>query len=251
MKNRLATYLFALSVLLLGAPPSNAQIPDKFENLQVLPKDLSKQELMAHMRAFARGLGVRCQHCHVGEEGQPLSTFDFASDEKPVKETARIMMKMRQEINQTFMTRLGKEKAQTLQVNCVTCHHGQSRPQTLEQVLTGVLDADGIDAATEKYRELRKQNYGGFAFDFGEFTLLRLASELSEKNLEAAIAMLRLNLEFYPESAFTHYSLGEGYAQKGDKALAIEHLQKALAIQPQNRRAKRRLDQLSKSSDTH
>ena len=34
--------------------------PDSFTNLKVLPKTIGKQELVATMRGFALGLGVRC-----------------------------------------------------------------------------------------------------------------------------------------------------------------------------------------------
>ena len=80
-----------VAVCLLSFIPAvgNAQIPEVFNNLQVLPKDISKAELLGNMRSFAGG---RCQFCHVGEEGQPLSEFDFVSDEKETKKKARVMM---------------------------------------------------------------------------------------------------------------------------------------------------------------
>ena len=42
-----------------GAPPE----PPK--NLQILPKDIARPELIATMGGFARGLGVQCSYCHV------------------------------------------------------------------------------------------------------------------------------------------------------------------------------------------
>ncbi len=63
MKN---LFLFVIMILFF-ATSVNAQIPDKFENLQVLPKEISKPELMENMKSFALGLGVRCHFCHVGE----------------------------------------------------------------------------------------------------------------------------------------------------------------------------------------
>src|SRR6185437_12934948 len=49
--------------------------------------------------ALTVSLGVRCTYCHVGEEGKPLSTFDFASDAKDHKLTARKMLAMMHRIN--------------------------------------------------------------------------------------------------------------------------------------------------------
>ena len=68
------------------------------KNLKVLPKDMPRPEVVRIMRGFTRGLGVRCQHCHVGE-GNDLSKFDFASDAKPTKDIARKMMLMATDIN--------------------------------------------------------------------------------------------------------------------------------------------------------
>src|SRR5690349_11296304 len=73
-------------------PPAFANPPHK--NLKVLPADISGGQLLANMKFFAQSLGVRCTYCHVGEEGKPLSTFDFASDSKEHKNTARAMMQM-------------------------------------------------------------------------------------------------------------------------------------------------------------
>src|SRR5262245_60488717 len=89
-----------LSVLsLLVASSASAQIPDKFTNLQVLPKDISKAELVMTMRSLAGDLGFRCHNCHVGPDD--LTGMDFAIDEKPTKKVAREMLKMVQTINAT------------------------------------------------------------------------------------------------------------------------------------------------------
>ena len=43
------------------------------ENLKVLPEDISSADLGATMKGFALGLGLRCENCHVGEAGKPLT----------------------------------------------------------------------------------------------------------------------------------------------------------------------------------
>jgi len=53
---------------LLTASPARAEIPDEFTNLEVLPEDITRGELVSIMRGFAGALGVRCNHCHVGED---------------------------------------------------------------------------------------------------------------------------------------------------------------------------------------
>ena len=88
----------SLLILLTLALPASAQDqwkwPDEPKNLQVLPKDTTGAKLGAVMRGFTRSLGVRCTYCHVGEEGKPLSTYDFASDANPNKDRAREMIRI-------------------------------------------------------------------------------------------------------------------------------------------------------------
>ena len=87
-------FLLGLSLALLPGTAQAQFPPDSFTNLQVLPEDIGTRELIGTMRSFALGLGVRCSFCHVGEEGRPLATFDFAADDKAEKLKAREMIRM-------------------------------------------------------------------------------------------------------------------------------------------------------------
>src|SRR5258706_16207141 len=78
--------------------------PDSLINVKVIPKNTPVMQVVGMMRNFAGALGVRCQFCHVGQEGQPLAQFDFAKDEKRTKLTARQMMRMVEEINRRVGT---------------------------------------------------------------------------------------------------------------------------------------------------
>jgi hypothetical protein len=53
------------AALAAGAAPLSAQVPERFENLKVLPRDISRDSLTQIMRNFSFSLGVRCQYCHV------------------------------------------------------------------------------------------------------------------------------------------------------------------------------------------
>lgn len=108
-------------------------IPAPPSNLKVLPGATTVRELMPVMKGFTQGLGVRCQHCHVykGEDPDDLNTFDFASDEKPAKVTARSMMKLLAAINSDFLKGVGEAPATgQAKVTCYTCHRGDRRPLT-------------------------------------------------------------------------------------------------------------------------
>jgi Photosynthetic reaction centre cytochrome C subunit len=114
------------------AGPGGAQgkfPPDKFVNLQVFPKDTKADVLIGAMKDFARGLGVRCQYCHVGKEGEPLASFDFVTDDNPHKNIARSMMRMAAEVNSRIQKDVPDATANGYQVSCYTCHRGAEHPQ--------------------------------------------------------------------------------------------------------------------------
>ena len=105
---------FAITFLLLSAPAfSVAEEPWKGKDLQVLPKDISKDKIKAIMKKQAEALGVDCDHCH------KLPDMHLDTDHKKV---AREMMRMVRDINQHFFK--GKPK-----VECVTCHRGEEEPK--------------------------------------------------------------------------------------------------------------------------
>src|ERR1700741_3928281 len=89
-----AAFVAAVATAQAPPPPTAGALAPPYKNLQIFPKDITQQELVGNMKGFAQALGVRCTHCHVGTDGQPLSTFDFASDAKPTKAVARRMLAM-------------------------------------------------------------------------------------------------------------------------------------------------------------
>ena len=137
MRLGIPTLALAASVTLFGisvaaaqtsapADPSQQSFADPpHKNLKFLPQDITGKQLIGTMKLFAQSLGVRCTFCHVGEEGKPLSTFDFASDAKQNKQTARKMLAMMHQINeQNFPVTDFKQT----KVTCFTCHRGLTRP---------------------------------------------------------------------------------------------------------------------------
>jgi len=93
--------------------------PTEIKNLTVLPKDMSPDDVMKVMKAWNTALNVDCVFCHVGVVGKPLSTYDFASDNKRRKETSRIMLRAVMDTNEKFKT-VSEDDAP--QVSCATCH---------------------------------------------------------------------------------------------------------------------------------
>lgn len=220
--------LIAAAALL--AAPASAQIPEKFTNLQVLPRTITRAELTQVMRSFASSLGVRCNHCHLGASPNNLEGFDFASDAKETKRVARAMMKMTREINTRLLPEAGRSPV--LEVRCITCHRGTTRPETLADMLKATVAKDGVRAALEQYRALRAKHYGRAVYDFGAVTLNHLAESLMETDVDGALDVQRFNVEVDPGIATSHSLLARLYLKKGDKAAARAQFERASALDP-------------------
>lgn len=90
------------------------------KNIKLLG-DLPASQLIPVMNYFAVSMGRRCNFCHVNNNGQ----WDYASDAKTEKNTARAMIKMVLDTNKT----LGGLKLDP--IYCYTCHRGRNNPQSL------------------------------------------------------------------------------------------------------------------------
>jgi len=222
--------------------------PDSLRNIKVLPATMTPREVVNMMRGFAGALGVRCQFCHVGEEGQPLSQFNFASDDKPTKATARIMIQMVQAINSQHLSRVADRDTPTVTVTCVTCHRGVQIPRPLGDIIAAAVQGSGLDSAVRAYRALREHYYGRAAYDFGEFTLIAATDGLAQAGrFDDALGLLRLNMEFFPQSSQTQTGMGEVYRARGDTTAAIAAYRQALVLNPNDGGARQRLRQLGQT----
>jgi tetratricopeptide (TPR) repeat protein len=228
--------------LLFPASPVVAQQwswPEEGENLEIL----TAQQLRAVMPGFTRALGVRCSYCHVGEEGQSLGAYDFASDEKLAKRTARTMLGMLGDINQTLRT--VESSGDRVNMWCHTCHRGRPRPMTIEEELSERYKAEGAEAALAYYDELKERFYGKGAYNFGENALNGLGYDLlGAGEIDVAVMVFQKNVEMFPESSNAYDSLGEGYMERGDTELAIENYERSLELNPRNGNAVTKLEEL-------
>ena len=171
--------------------------------------------------------------------------LDYALDDKSQKKIAREMLKMVTDINGKYLTGAGITMDARNSVSCETCHHGLSKPKTLRNALGGAIDAKGADSAVALYRELRTRYYGAAAYDFSENSLVNAANDANRaNNRPAALALLKLNLEFYDKSAATYQSMANIHLAGNDTASAIDALKKAVALQPNNQQLQGMLTRL-------
>ena len=230
------------------AMPAAAQFsPHHPKTLKVLRMDLPVRALLDTMRGFTGALGVRCNFCHVGQEGAPLTSSDFAADDKPEKAKARVMMRMVKAIDGEYLTQLPSRSEPAVVVTCMTCHRGVSIPRPLDQVVLAAYDSGGVDSAEAKYNALRERYYGRASYDFSETALAAVSQSLLSRGKAAdAVKLSALNTRLSPNSAFAFRQAADAQLAAGDTAAAVASLQRALAINPGDQQVKRTLDRLKK-----
>ncbi|MEX0891710.1 MAG: c-type cytochrome [Gemmatimonadota bacterium] len=237
--------LSCVVLLSLALPAAGtAQIPDRFTNLEVLPTDIARDDLIRRMRGFAIGLGVRCVHCHLGEDSPTLAGVDFASDERPAKRKAREMMRMMAESNARIAA-IPELADGALAVECVTCHRGLARPLSLPDTLSRVYAAQGVTATMATLDSLRERYFGRGTYDFGEASLNEVASQLRVGGDPAsALVVLRRNQEDHPRSATIQYQMGLNHEALGDIPAARRAYTRALELAPEHGPSAARLREL-------
>jgi outer membrane lipoprotein-sorting protein len=112
------SFLFAALSLPFTTDSSSATQDKPVEmvskNIQVL-KGMPESQLLPAMHLMRTALGVRCDFCHIAENGK------YWMDDKPAKETARRMIRMVFDINKANF-------AGEPVVTCNSCHRGSTKP---------------------------------------------------------------------------------------------------------------------------
>lgn len=242
---------FLVGMLLATASSLSAQVqgkfpPDSLINVQVLPKSTPVMDVVGTMRGFTSALGVRCQFCHVGNEGQPLAQFDFASDQKRNKVVARQMMRMLAEVNRRLDTIPGRDHP-AVTASCATCHRGVSRPVPLSQVVQEYAVSVSADSAISAYKILRARYYGRDAYDFSEQSLNTAALRTARAGkADDALKLIQYNESLYPNSSGMSVFKGNILLMKGDTTGAEAAFKEAIRRDSTNNEARGRLQAIGK-----
>jgi hypothetical protein len=102
---------------------SGPRAPQKPQNLKVLPQDTDLRKVM---RQYSGDLGVECEFCHAAAD--PVThRADRASDANPVKETARFMIQLTDDLNNKYLAEMPNRRYAD-PITCGTCHRGEKHP---------------------------------------------------------------------------------------------------------------------------
>jgi hypothetical protein len=191
---------------------------------------------ISQMQGIAQSLGVTCNYCHSAARG--------SGEPEPKKAIARAMMDMTDEINLRLRAATGKPAGQVTDIQCAYCHRGVAIPKPITDIMWQTTRDQNVAAAVDQYRDLRKRYYGHSTYDFSEEPLIGLAQQIANGRPDDAIALMKLNLEFNPQSVRSYLALSYAQTRKLDDTAAIASLEKALEIEPENGSVKGRLEQL-------
>ncbi len=108
----------------------SVEVQSEWENLKVLPQDITKDSLMGLMKSYTKSLGVRCDYCHLPRKDRP-DKLNFPDDSKRTKLIARGMIEMTHAINENYFKPYYPDpKPETVtDVSCLTCHRGNPNPK--------------------------------------------------------------------------------------------------------------------------
>ncbi|MEO8499373.1 MAG: c-type cytochrome [Vicinamibacteria bacterium] len=115
MRNQLIPALFlAVSFLAVSGYAAEGK------NLQVLPKDITKDDLKKTMDGFAEQLGVKCTFCHIVDQ--------YEKDERPHKADARRMIRLVLDMKAKKADYFGPRTKEAV-IACGLCHRGKAEPE--------------------------------------------------------------------------------------------------------------------------
>lgn len=105
--------------------------------------------------------------------------------------------------------------------------------RSIAETLAPIIERSDLTAAHAQFRQMRARP-DEYSLSESEMNSLGYYFLKSRKAVDAAVAVFRLNVEAFPNSANVYDSLGEAYMFKGDKELAIKNYQRSLELNPKN-----------------
>ena len=119
----------------------------------------------------------------------------------------------------------------------------QMPKRSIAETLAPIIEQSGVTTAVAQFRQMRARS-AEYTLSESEMNNLGYYFLRTRKSADAAVAVFRLNVEAFPNSANAYDSLGEAYMVKGVKELAIKNYERSLELNPQNTNAVEMLKKL-------
>jgi len=176
--------------------PGEKTVEQVQKNIQVL-SGLPQSQLVPVMNYMGSSLGVKCTFCHVKNGDK----WDFVSDAKPEKGTAREMIKMVQGINK------GNFKGNPA-IGCFTCHRGSEHPVRVPQlpIAAATPFAESVEAAPKETPPTADQILAKYTEALGGSAAIEKLRTRSMKGTWLTADGITLGYEVYqaaPDKLFT------------------------------------------------
>ena len=176
--------------------PAEKTVEQVQKNIQVLT-GLPQSQLVPVMNYMGSSLGVKCTFCHV----KTGDKWDFVSDAKPEKGTAREMIKMVQGINK------GNFKGNPA-IGCFTCHRGSEHPARVPQlpIAAPTPFAESAETAPTEARPTADQILAKYTEALGGSAVIEKLKTRSMKGTWLTADGITLGYEVYqtaPDRLFT------------------------------------------------
>jgi len=108
--------------------------------------------------------------------------------------------------------------------------------------LRKTIDDKGVNQLWKVYQDITKNRKS--EFDFNEQDINSLGYTYVEKNIDAALAIFKMNVELFPNSWNVYDSYGEALLKNGQKDSAIANYKKSIQMNPGNNSGKKVLEDL-------
>ena len=118
---------------------------------------------------------------------------------------------------------------------------------SIANALEEEINTNGLESGLAYYRKMKAES--NEVYDFGEGELNQLGyAYMALSNMDAAMALFKLNIEMHPTASNPYDSLGEAYLKLGDSALAVTNYRKSVELNPANENAIKILESLGENT---
>jgi tetratricopeptide (TPR) repeat protein len=118
------------------------------------------------------------------------------------------------------------------------------KDHALSDLLAQLIDEEGVDAAEERFTELREEEFEDYFVSESQLNMLGY-QYLGKAQMNEALAVMEMNVALHPTSGNTHDSLAEIYYNLGRREDSLHEYRRSLDLDPSNTNAEKFIKELT------